>query len=522
MRGSSSMAPAATPRAERGASCGARSKAAVATKASVSSTASPSPCTPTTEREYAAKYSAGDPLVADSREDFCNVTMMTSNRVVQALAVLVVVLGCVAAAAAAVPYCGIAPGATAGEYGSLEGSRSLLAAAAGKLVHVDAVFRHGDRTPANAAQCWPNDTAVWECELAQAVQASRSMAAPAASYGALFRIAPVPGKMFFPGNCAVGQLTTQGYEQHLANGAAFRAAYVAGAGLLPTAFDPTTVHIETDTSIRVQMSAQAFISGMYPDQLGPNAAGSTASLPLVNIAVRDSATQIVCPNPAVCPALASIAADFAKSKVLANFTETVVKPVSDKLAAAFGEKDGDVSLGVTFDCMHAHECHGFPLPPSVPSSLWADLSNAAIGMLGLTYSFPSRTEFGSNAMGPMIGQVVADLQTAVAGSSPVKMHMYGTHDTCIMPLLAALGLYGDEWCPYAGIVAFELYAVDKAVASPAAAALLGDDTHAVRLLRYGSEVTIPGCPDVLCPWSTFVNVLSPLVPSPKQCHLVHG
>merc|ERR1711916_180732 len=104
------------------------------------------------------------------------------------------------------PYCGIAPGSPPTT------SYADVPASEGKLVGVATMFRHGDRTPANAISCWPNDTAVWDCTLTQGTQGSGSKTVTREAYGAMFRITPVEGDMFFAGNCMVGQLTSQGYR----------------------------------------------------------------------------------------------------------------------------------------------------------------------------------------------------------------------------------------------------------------------------------------------------------------------
>jgi len=405
------------------------------------------------------------------------------------------------------PYCGIAPGSPPTT------SYADVPASEGKLVGVATMFRHGDRTPANAISCWPNDTAVWDCTLTQGTQGSGSKTVTREAYGAMFRITPVEGDMFFAGNCMVGQLTSQGYRQHIANGNAFRAAYVGEGKILPETFDPDTVYIETDTSIRVQMSAQAFITGMYPNELGPPATdeeqADSGELTMVDIHVRDMVDEIVNPNAGACPNLTQYQIAFSQSAEYANFSKTVLEPIKTTLGANFGINPSDVNVGAVFDCYHAHVCHGFELPPSVSPATWAAVNAGAINLEGMSYQYPSRQAYGRVSNGPWFAQLMDHLESLQKGSSPTKMFMTGAHDSSVMPALAALGVYGNEWTPYAGVITFELYATP-------------DSGYAVRFLRYGQELTLPGCSSSMCPWSEFSSIISALLPLPGECNFPHA
>ena len=66
---------------------------------------------------------------------------------------------------------------------------------------------------------------------------------------------------------------------------------------------------------------------------------------------------------------------------------------------------------------------------------------------------------------------------------PAKMMLFSGHDSTLVPVLCALGLYNDEWPPYASYLAIEV-AESTTVA--------GD--FFVRVLYNDKEMPLPGAP----------------------------
>ena len=78
------------------------------------------------------------------------------------------------------------------------------------------------------------------------------------------------------GNCSVGQLTSIGYSQHLANGKSLNMAYVK-TGFLKSSLDPSEVYIQSDSKNlellivdepQTLQSAQSITLGMFPPDKG--------------------------------------------------------------------------------------------------------------------------------------------------------------------------------------------------------------------------------------------------------------
>lgn len=401
------------------------------------------------------------------------------------------------------------------------------------------MFRHGDRTPANPELCWPNDNAVYSCEANTATQMSLSNAKTTLSTDRLYRFLPINGDEFYGGDCFVGQLTLTGYEQELANGAALNAAYVGPGRLLSSGYNASYVYAQTDQSPRVEASVMAVLSGMFPvldaDDASAGAASAgaanaadpasrmrgtaaSASVPLINIMFSDGNTDAGCPTATLCPILANYTADFGNSTLALNFTAQVLQPLANEFSMLLG-LNYTVSTGLSalFDCHFTHACHDFALPAEVPAQLWAELVAAETLFTQMSYNYPNRTAYGAAAMGIFIEELVERMIGAINGTAGIpKVYLRGAHDSCVMPFLAAFGLMNDEWAPYAGVVVIELYALAGPGPSSSSSPP-GFGTHAVRLIRYGEPVVIPGCTQVLCPFDEFLAAVKPLFPPPGLC-----
>ena len=92
---------------------------------------------------------------------------------------------------------------------------------AGAVMQQVSVFiRHGDRTLATAAPCWPTDDVPYECDLGVIRGPSFTRDGSHVDPQLTYRMEYEPNREYLPGNCGVGQLTTRGYAQELNNGAA--------------------------------------------------------------------------------------------------------------------------------------------------------------------------------------------------------------------------------------------------------------------------------------------------------------
>ncbi len=129
-----------------------------------------------------------------------------------------------------------------------------------RLLLVQAVFRHGARTPLSQLY-WP--ATEWHvCPrvypgVGLDIRDSRGAAQPPP---VLDPVMPaLPG-----GNCTMGTLTTAGYQQALALGSYLRSRYVAGEKLLSGDYEPSAVFAHTTSMRRTIATLRGVLSGLYP------------------------------------------------------------------------------------------------------------------------------------------------------------------------------------------------------------------------------------------------------------------
>jgi hypothetical protein len=150
-----------------------------------------------------------------------------------------------------------------------------------------------------------------------------------------------------------------------------------------------------------------------------------------------------------------------------------------------------------FDCFQAHLCHNFSLPVSVSYDLYQRVVAEQTYFYGATYYYPDRASAGKVGVGLLLAEVNDFFIQALTNKTQIKLALWSAHDTTVMPVLAALGVWDHVWAPYASIITLELWKNPQG-------------SFYVRLLYQGEPLKIPGCSDgVFCSWSDFNAVLEP-------------
>jgi Histidine phosphatase superfamily (branch 2) len=166
------------------------------------------------------------------------------------------------------PYCGIDPGSEAGHkkwakalsppFTAPSSSSSSSSVFTPKLLQVQTLIRHGDRT--NDGQCWPNDTARFECDMTHASYPNFDLSSSRTPVRRVYRKRYLPNREDNKGsNCGSYQLTYNGYLQEKANGEALRNAYVGT--LLPQNYSAANIFLRTDDVPRTILSAESLFMG---------------------------------------------------------------------------------------------------------------------------------------------------------------------------------------------------------------------------------------------------------------------
>lgn len=94
--------------------------------------------------------------------------------------------------------------------------------------------------------------------------------------------------------------------------------------------------------------------------------------------------------------------------------------------------------------------------------------------------------------------VDAGVEPPVLGAG-AKLCLFSAHDTTLLPMLVAMGVFDNKWPPYAAAIAFELYEEEN----EGIGAKRGKGDMFVRVSYNNKPLSIPGCEGVYCPLATF-------------------
>jgi len=416
-------------------------------------------------------------------------------------AVFVLALALAAASANALPpYCGIQPG---DEEDLSAAYQAPPASANATLISVQVFARHGDRVQCNAGTCWPNDGLVHNCTLGFLERPSTSFTTDSIdSVDFAFRLRGYENREdLFPGNCILGQLTDEGFTQHVNNGKYFRSVYVDQMGFLPDTFPRDQVFFRADDSDRTRQSAQGIFSGLYPNT---SSSGQTVE---VDLWTMDTTYDSILDSAAICPLLNNYTSEIMNTSIWKDYAKDVVKPLTKKFAAAFNVAAKDISLGMLFDCYFTHVCHGAPVPDV--GTAWDELVAWDYWTSNFTATY-MRLPYSQVCMGRLLNEMVGNMKRALSGATNPKFWVFVGHDSNVGPWSAAFGnnIYNAH-TPYAGIFTLELYQMPS---SPSG--------YAVRLLRQSTPVIPEGCSSEFCDWDEFQAMAAAMVPTPKLCSTI--
>eukprot|EP01112_Ceratiomyxa_fruticulosa_P000149 TRINITY_DN1016_c0_g1_i1.p1 TRINITY_DN1016_c0_g1~~TRINITY_DN1016_c0_g1_i1.p1 ORF type:complete len:424 (+),score=67.74 TRINITY_DN1016_c0_g1_i1:307-1578(+) len=363
------------------------------------------------------------------------------------------------------------------------------------LQMVQTVTRHGDRTMITR---FTNDKSVWTCNLTFTEYPS-TRRTPTESVDRLYRKTYLPNREVIAGDCALGQLTNKGYDQHVALGQQLRKLYVDTYKFLSPNFDPTEIWLRSTDVPRTIQSAQASIIGMYPN-LSSNV---STILPVIDINTMDSDTEDMVANPYTCPAVVPLAAAIEKQAAFVQFQQKF-QPLQNALQTLLmGSSQPALSWSNILDGLSALQCNDYPFPQNVTQ----DMANSSYEAANWEYYYSlQNTTLVSLTIGTFYSELLSRMENVISGLKEPKYLLYSGHDSTIAPFLAGMGLYNGTWPPYASHVEVELWS-DSAKSN-----------WYVQVKPNGQPLEVEGCSDVLCPYEEFSNALSSLVPTYQDCN----
>ncbi|CAM9185661.1 unnamed protein product [Phaeothamnion confervicola] len=378
-----------------------------------------------------------------------------------------------------------------------------------EMVQVQAIIRHGARTPFEDYPCWRGYRESWDCDVTELMvpTPSRLSAAAAVLTGAggaaaanaaadamppwLFRklYDAFPKRNLLGGTCLVGQLIEEGFVQELRNGRHLRDAYVCSG---PQCIFPTprlqdipadAIYLRSDDQQRVVMSGQLLTLGLFD-------AGGDTVLPWHT---GDLSLDWMVPNPTYCPKLGGMLSDVKASDGWQElyYRGADMAAVNSSLKSAWGIAEVDWESAL--DCVMTSACTDRELPETMNQKLFDEIVVMSERYENYKH-FWEGGKYAKTSMAPLVSQLRRHMQDALEERSNEKFVLFAGHDTTLQPLLAAIAPEWDgEWPAYASMMSIEIMRVR------------GQSQPHMRMVYNGKVMLLDGCSREVCPVANFVK-----------------
>lgn len=247
--------------------------------------------------------------------------------------------------------------------------------------------------------------------------------------------------------CQFPQLTSGGFADGITHGRDLWAVYGDKLGLLPKYPTAETVWLRSSTKALTQQSAGGVLRGLWPYLRD--------ALPLHQ---QDEQIDSIGSN-FPCDQRDAYDAAWKKSDEFKKHME-VLNPLQTKFKTAFKTNVSDWNSDWDHynDNFQARLCNGYPLPPSVDDTAANTVFKAGDWEYNYHYvTQKNATDYIKLKTGVFIGELVAQLQQVVNGTSNIKYHHVFAHDGDVAPLTASLGIKTLRWPGMGSNVALELW-----------------------------------------------------------------
>jgi hypothetical protein len=390
------------------------------------------------------------------------------------------------------------------------------------LKQVQAVIRHGSRTPWGKFPCWESYDLKWSCNVTTEILPSIRSSGDERSEPWIFRKVYDASPNDLGGTCLLGQLIEAGYVQEQQLGTLLRNKYIGADNATEGDFkvykspvfdslgtSESSMYLRSTDVPRTLMSGQVLLSSLF----------DVTSDVTVEWHTGDKDLDQLTPNAKACPALTGIESKAQASQdfMAQNMSATTTKLTSD-LNTIYTQ--GDWGWDYTLDCAYTTVCNNYEMPAGTEDVPMTDaLFNQSMLHATWLYTYPlqyNNSEYARLGMSNTTYTLRTFAEKAVAakGDDYDKFVLLSGHDTTVIPLLAALlpPTYVIDWAPYASYVTFELYEGKS------------DSDFWARVVYNAKPLTrdIVGldttdCVGDLCPWNALRAALLYATASPDAC-----
>nr|XP_012316934.1 testicular acid phosphatase [Aotus nancymaae] len=375
----------------------------------------------------------------------------------------------------------------------------------GPLVFVALVFRHGDRAPLASYPTDPHKEAastLWPRGLGQLTKVRSGR-------GVRVRVRGVGRgrlRLFCP---------QDGVHQQLELGRFLRSRYEA---FLSPEYRREEVYVRSTDFDRTLESAQANLAGLFPEAAPGSPEAHWRPIPVHTVPVAEDKLlrfpMRSCPRYHELLREATEAAEYQEALEgwmgfltrLENFTGLSL--VGEPLRRAWK----------VLDTLMCQQAHGLPLPAWASPDVLRTLAQISALDIGAHVGPPRAAEKAQLTGGILLNAILANFSRVQRLGLPLKMVMYSAHDSTLLALQGALGLYDGHTPPYAACLGFEfrrrLGDPDEDGGNVTISLFYRNDSAHLPL-----PLSLPGCP-VPCPLGRFHQLTAPARPPAHgvSCH----
>jgi lysophosphatidic acid phosphatase type 6 len=297
------------------------------------------------------------------------------------------------------------------------------------------------------------------------------------------------------------QLTELGAKQLMNLGAQLRKRYALPRRtdtkeepLISPHYDDAANHIylRSTNTCRTLQSLKCLVAGLYDMRIPTDA--DMQIEPLLSVSTRPKSVETLHAQPT---------AEFlARKALLLNqkfFHEAFPGWYSEfelRMRDVLGYKD-EVNWLVIKEVLTCHKVHDYPFTPGLTLNDEVDATRLCAWIWGRMYRDVTLNRM---AIGSFVRELLDDILLSSA-----KMLIYSAHDSSLVPILCALGIYNDTWPPYASYLTLEF----------------GEQNGElfVRTLYNDEEMTLFTQDHVLCPLHSFEKHLQIFVDNEEEENL---
>lgn len=303
-----------------------------------------------------------------------------------------------------------------------------------------------------------------------------------------------------------GQLTGTGVHQLWELGDQLRGML---DGFLDTTYAPGVVYSRASNKDRTLQSAEAMLMALFPPGYGPTfpfeATEQASSLPESFQPVPTHSVELerdhILRGYQNCPRYDQYMLDTFYNAPAGEEATLANQELLDELADVF---DADVSLknlDLFYDYLWCSDMH------DMQDLVSDDVFQQTVDLYNWVYSQDFTPNDQSRLIGgPLIGQVLDDMQSLIRGDDSTKAKLYSAHDVTLGTLRAVLGLESTEVPPYASWAMFELHRISN--------------EWVVKFTYNGEVEALPFCKDILldgyCPLEAYESALRSIVPEDPE------